>query len=306
MNLSKLQAFIVVAEELNFSRSARILGMSQPPLTRLIASLEEELAVKLFERTTREVSLTPAGIHLLRESRDVIARMEAIENEVRSIGKMKTGHVHIAFSQTAFSARLPKIIHEFQSQFPKIKIEVSQQKREAVLRGLRTGLYDFGFLEGFNEQDGFQSAIVKDEPLGVLFPISHTLAKRKSLTIKDLKNETIILHPRAEHKEFFDTIQMLFAQNNIAPKTYIKHEGESCPTLVSFHKGVILTIGSSQSFAPKDTHFVPIKDLQLPVRVFWTQQQLTLSQKSFLSFTLESSPHSPHKPECLQDGITLN
>ena len=67
MDLEKLNAFIVVAEELNFRRSAEILGMSQPPLTRLIAGLEKDFDVKLFERNTRKVRLTSAGIVLLKK-----------------------------------------------------------------------------------------------------------------------------------------------------------------------------------------------------------------------------------------------
>ncbi|WP_413612254.1 LysR substrate-binding domain-containing protein [Bdellovibrio sp. HCB-110] len=305
MDLAKLKAFVVVAEELNFRKSAEILGMSQPPLTRLIASLEEELATPLFERTTRQVKLTGAGVFLLKEGREILAKADELEKEVRSIGKLKTGNLSIGFSTTTFLANLPKIIAEFQDRFPKIKVELQQESRSGIVKGLKTGRFDICFLEGNVSAEPFSQHSVHDESLGVLLPKKHSLAKRKEIELKELKNETVILHPRKESSDFYDTIAQLFKHSGINPKTYIKKENESCPILVATGKGVSLTISGSQNFAPFETHFVPIKKLYLPVSVFWIPENENSSLKTFLSFVIENESLSNKKAECLMDVMRL-
>ncbi len=301
MDLSKLKSFIVVAEELNFRKSAEILGMSQPPLTRLISSLEEELSTKLFERTTREVKLTGAGVFLLKESRELIARTESLEKEVRSIGRLKTGHLSIGFSTTTFFASLPQIIREFQDRFPKLKLQLQQESRNRVLKGLRSDQFDVCFLEGTVSHEGLEKFSVHDEVLGVLLPKKHALAKRKEIELWELKDETIIFHPRNEAESFYDTISQLFKQSGIKPKIYVKNERESCPILVATGKGVSLTILGVQNIAPSETQFVPIKKLYLPVSVFWLPENNNPSLKTFLSFVIENSALKNKSAECLMD-----
>ncbi len=301
MDLHRLRAFVVVAEELNFRKSAEKLGMSQPPLTRLISSLEDELATPLLERTTRQVRLTSAGMYLLKEGKEILAKVEAAAGEVRAIGKIRSGHIAIGFSMTSFLARLPGIIDGFRERNPKLKLELHQGSRRNILAGIRDGSLDAGFVEGIVPGGEMESLLVKDETLGVLVPRMHPLAKRKEIGLSDLKDETIILHPRKEHHEFFDTIHQLFRKNGISPKTYIKADGESCPLLVSLGKGVILTIAGSQNKVPGRTRFVPLANLQLPVSAAWLSSDENPLLKSFLSFVSESAVPVRRKAECLED-----
>ncbi|TGK31381.1 LysR family transcriptional regulator [Leptospira yasudae] len=305
MDLSKLKSFIVVAEELNFRKSAEILGMSQPPLTRLISSLEEELSTKLFERTTRQVHLTGAGIYLLKEGKEIIARAENLEREVRSIGKLKAGNLNIGFSTTSFLANLPQIIGEFQNRFPKLKFELHQETRIRILKGLRSGQFDVCFMEGSVSEEGLESHSVHDEGLGVLVPKKHSLAKRKEIELRELKDETIILHPKKEAGKFYDTISQLFKQSGIKPKIYVKNDRESCPILVATGKGVSLTVLGAQNIAPTETQFVPIKRLYLPVSVFWSPENKNPLLRTFLSFVIESDSFKNKKAECLMDVMRL-
>ena len=305
MDLSKLRAFVVVAEELNFRRSAEILGMSQPPLTRLIASLEDELSTKLFERTTRQVKLTGTGVFLLKEGREIIARAERLEHEVRSISRLKSGELSIAFSTTVFLASLPKIMGEFRACFPKVKLQLHQEDRPRIFAGLRQGQFDVGFVEGAVDEDGLSHDTVRDESLGVLLPKSHDFARRKALELRELKDETIILHPRKENDLFHDTVHQLFRQNSIKPRIYVKNERESCPILVAIGKGVVLTIVGTKNCASDETRFVPIKHLYLPVSVLWNPDNQNPSVKSILSFVAENAALRRKNGACIQDGINF-
>lgn len=299
MDFGKLKAFIVVAEELNFRKSAEILGMSQPPLTRLISSLEKELGTKLFERTTRSVQLTGAGVLLLKEAREIAGALSRIETEVRAAGRMKAGTLKIGFSRTAFMARFPDLIEEFQRRCPKIKLELQEVSSQDLLKKVEAGRYDVGFVEAVTSFPGLANQEVLQENLGVLLPLKHPLAKKKEIHLHELKNETIILHHRKEAEEFHDRISHLMKGIAKSPKIYIKAEGESCPILVAMGKGVSLTIANAMNFAPEHTRFVPIKDMFMPVHVFWRPGAEDASLKTFISFIAEKEAVLTKNTQCL-------
>ncbi|WP_413557161.1 LysR substrate-binding domain-containing protein [Bdellovibrio sp. HCB209] len=299
MDFDKLKAFIVVAEELNFRKSAEILGMSQPPLTRLISSLEKELGSQLFERTTRSVKLTGAGVLLLKEAREIAAAISRIESEIRSASRIKSGVVRIGFSRTSFMARFPEVIEQFNERYPKIKFQYQEVSNKDLLRQLADGKFDLGFIEGVTAHPGLDSVEVLKENLGVLLPNSHPLAKKKEVTLQSLKDETIILHSRKEAEEFHDRIVHLMNGLTKKPKIYIKADDESCPILVATGKGVSLTIASNANFAPQRTKFVPIKNMFLPVRVFWRTEDQSSTVKTFLSFITESKSVLTKETHCL-------
>jgi len=298
MDIGKLKAFIVVAEELNFRRSAEILAMSQPPLTRLIASLEEELGTRLFDRTTRSVRLTGAGVLLLREAREIVAALARIETDVRAAGRLKAGNLRIGFSRTAFMARFPALIEAFQQRFPKIRLDLQEAPGREILQRLRDGRFDLGFVEGVTARDGLESHEIAAENLGVLVGQKHPLAKKKQIQFQDLKDETIILHHRREAEEFHDRIAHLIKTLPKKPRIYIKGEDESCPILVALGRGVSLTVASARNAAPEQTRFVQVRDMFLPLRIFWKAGGQTPHAKTFLSFAIENRSVLPQRMEC--------
>lgn len=306
MDLQKLKAFMVVAEELNFRKSAEILGMSQPPLTRLIASLEKELGTRLFERTTRQVTLTASGVYLLKQTREIFQSMERIESEIKQIGKIKSGDLRIGFSTAAFLAKLPRILAAFEERFPKIKFELVQESEKEILKGLYSGDFDVAFLEGTDDQSGLKNEVVKDHKLGVLLPRKHPLAKRKELDFKDLKNETFILHPKEEARVIYEIFTRLFKEAGFKPKIYMKNPREVCPILVATGRGVSLSLAGTQNIAPEETAFVPVKNFFLPVSAYWRPENDKAALISFLSFTLETQATRSKSLSCVTDAVVRN
>ena len=110
MDSRQLSAFLTVAEELNFRKAAERLGMSQPPLSRLISQLEAELEIKLFHRDTRSVELTGAGLHLWKRGEELIKGLSDLENEMRSLSKERRQDLCLAFSFGALHSSLPRLI----------------------------------------------------------------------------------------------------------------------------------------------------------------------------------------------------
>jgi DNA-binding transcriptional LysR family regulator len=275
--------------------------MSQPPLSRLISSLEDELATQLFERTTRSVKLTGAGVYLLKEARELVSRSESVQKELRLISKRRSGTVTLAFSATAFLVSLPKILDAFRDRFPKVKVELQQESRRGIIDGLKDARFDACFLDGQAEVEGAERHLVQDEAVGVLMPRKHPLAKSKSIELRDLRNECLILHPRREQRVLFDMLKRLCRESGFRPKTYVKGDNESCPVLVAIGKGVSLTIAASPASGTRDTAFVPIRQFYLPVSVLWIPGNSNPSLKTFLSVVMENKSFKSRGGECLMD-----
>ncbi|MCX7635948.1 MAG: LysR family transcriptional regulator, partial [Syntrophales bacterium] len=122
MELRHLHYFIAVAEELHFGRAARRLNISQPPLSQQIKQLEEELSLRLFERTRRRVTLTPAGVAFLEEARRIIAMTEeAVRRTVRA-DRGETGQLSVGFIGSANYSILPRAIRAFRRCYPDVQL----------------------------------------------------------------------------------------------------------------------------------------------------------------------------------------
>ncbi|RYZ91333.1 MAG: LysR family transcriptional regulator [Proteobacteria bacterium] len=299
MDFIKLNAFVIVAEELNFRRSAELLGMSQPPLSRMIVALEDEIGTKLFERTTRQVRLTAAGLILLSEARDILASIDKLRSRVRDASKIKQGRLNIGFSTTAFLARFPVIIEEFEKLYPKIKVDLVQEQSKVILRGLKDGTYDVGFVEAIPESKGLESIQVSEETLGALVKSNHRLAKRREIEFSELEEETIILHHKREAEDFFERISRLIQGQDHPAKIYIKGPNESCPILVATGKGIALTIAGAQKMAMDGTKFIPIKGMFLPVSAFWKPSNSNPCLDKFLDAARENKSLRHSTLHCL-------
>ena len=150
MELRHLRYFVAVAEEENVTRAAERLHISQPPLSRQIQDLEEELGVTLFERTARTVRLTPVGSLFLVEARAVLQRAEEAVQKARSaLGGMQ-GDLAIGFAPSLTVGLLPEALRLFQKAIPKVKVSLHDLSSDEMIRGLAQG--------------GIQLALMGDAP----------------------------------------------------------------------------------------------------------------------------------------------
>lgn len=222
MDIRELNAFSVLAQELNFRKAAERLGMSQPPLTRLIKNLEEKLGVVLFQRNTRSVELTGAGVYLLKRSQDILDEVDRMEFEVRSLHTQKSNRIRISLSTSALHTNAPRIISSFKQQFPRIKVEVMEDPLTSVRQLLRSGKRDIVF--GVNEfsDSMIQSQAVQTHELGMLVPAENPLSKRKFLKLNDLSGETLIFHGKHDHLGFQKDFLSYVRSKDINVKVYYK------------------------------------------------------------------------------------
>src|SRR4051794_29359113 len=127
MELRHIEYFVVVAEELSFTRAAERLSIAQSPVSAQIRKLERELGVTLFDRTTRSVELTPAGRSFYPEATALLAAAQRAADNVRLAGQGRLGRLSLAFTGSATYALMPQLVHAYAQRFPNVVLDVRSE-----------------------------------------------------------------------------------------------------------------------------------------------------------------------------------
>ena len=192
MELRHLRYFIAVAEELNFTRAAERLHVSQPPLSQQIKQLEEEVRVQLFDRTRRWVRLTRPGRLFLEETRQVLAQVErAVLAARRTLGE--GDRLSVAFTPWTYLTAVPRILHCFSEVHRPIQIEVQTLNSVLQVRAVKARTVDVGFMFPPASDEALQMERLVRYPLVVALPATHRLATRAHLSPGDLAGESYVM-----------------------------------------------------------------------------------------------------------------
>ena len=147
MDIHKLHAFVAVVEESNISKAAVRLHMQQPPLTRLIKSLEEELETALLKRLPRGVEVTEAGKVLYQEAITILAHAQSIPKRVKNIAQGLEGQINIGFTNSAgLHPFLPAVLRQFREKFPAVAIHLEEESSSALTDAVINEKLDIVFL----------------------------------------------------------------------------------------------------------------------------------------------------------------
>ena len=193
MTLTELRYIVAVARERHFGRAAEACFVSQPTLSVAIKKLEEELDVKLFERGTNEVSVTPLGEAIVRQAQQVIEQAAAIK-EIAQRGKDPlAGPLRLGIIYTIGPYLLPELVKQTIERVPQMPLMLQENFTVKLLDMLRTGDLDCAIMAEPFPDSGLAMAPLYDEPFMVAVPKTHPLAKRKSVSSQELKRETMLL-----------------------------------------------------------------------------------------------------------------
>lgn len=195
MELHQLRYFLAVARTRNFSRAAEQCHVAQPSLSQQIMKLEAELAERLFERTKREVSLTPAGELLRAHAERVVESVEEAQACVREAGGLVRGRVALGALPTVAPYYLPVRLRKFAARFPAVEVVVHEDTTAQLALAVAAKEIDVALLSLPVERTGLAAEEFFDEPLLVALPAKHRLARRRgaALTLDDLEQEAFIL-----------------------------------------------------------------------------------------------------------------
>ncbi len=255
-----LWLFQAVAEEQSFSHAAKRLGMSQPPLTEQIQTLEHALKVKLFERSRRGVTLTPAGAAILPAVRKFADQLERLELAVLEAVSGQAGVLTIGAITAAMTDVLPPLIERFKLDHPQITVAVREIDSAEAIPALEAGDIDLAFarLEG-NLGASIRCLPLTEERLAVAVPRDHPLATRQRLSFASLADEPLVMSSRQVSPSYFDHLIGACKANGLNPR--VLHEVRSVASQIAFvscGQGLALVPASTRKLVPDNVVLKPL------------------------------------------------
>lgn len=197
MDIRMLTYFIAIAEEGSISKAAERLHMAQPPLSHQLKLLEEELGVKLVQRTTRKLQLTDAGKALQHRSKQLLELLETSIKEVKDINEGLQGRLSIGTVSSAGATLLPERVQSFHVRYPGIDFEILDEDTNKIIELLNHGVVDIGIIRTPFNLENFEAVILPEEPMVAVSNLDWFEAS-KSLRLKYLKDKPLIVQRRNE------------------------------------------------------------------------------------------------------------
>ena len=190
--MNRYIAFLKVVEVGSFTRAAEILGYTQPAMSQMIASLENELSIKLLFRSRYGVRLTPEGVRLLPSIQSSVAQFQSMQSIAGEIRRLDSGVVRIGTISSISCHWLPPVIRQFWEKYPNVQLIVHQGDYTTIPEWVRTGELDFGFVTP-EAVEGTDSRFLKTGEHLACLPKDHPLAGRQSVTLEELAKEPFLL-----------------------------------------------------------------------------------------------------------------
>jgi len=261
MDLRHLRYFIAVAEERNIGRAATRLHISQPPLTRQIQQLEEELGVQLFTRTHRGMELTQPGELFLEEARNIRSVVEQATERTQRAGQGKLGRLDIGIFGSAILGMIPRLLLAFRNAYPEVKIILHNMNKEAQIEALRQRRIDLGFNRFISASDDIASELVATEKLLLAVNITNPLAQRTTVPFGLLAEHPLILFPKGSRPSFVDKVMGMCHQAGFTPQV-AQEVGDAVTgiALVASNFGVCLLPESATVLTLPGVVYRPLSD----------------------------------------------
>lgn len=260
MNLKQLTYFVALAEELHFGRAAERLGMAQPPLSRQIKQIEEELGALLFNRGRNAITMTQAGERLYERGTNILRQMEDTKLEVRRIGQGAEGRLRIGFVGSSTFGMLPNIIKSFRANYPEVNLSLIPMNNAQLHRALVSREIDVAFARPALKDSEFVTRKLGEEALVLALPDTVDTGNRTVVNLKDLAAENFVLYPEYPRPSFADFVLNSCAEQGfeIASRVFTM-DLQTALSLVAIGEGVCIVPASVSSGTRNGLRFCKIE-----------------------------------------------
>jgi len=220
MELRHLRYFVAVAEEEHMTRAAQRLNIHQPPLSKQIQALEEELGVQLFARSPRKITLTAAGKVFLGDARRVLAVAGEAVARVRQFDLGQEGSVRVGFTSSAsLHLHTLMIIERFRADYPLVSLKIEEGANHDLLYQVEQERLDVAFVRSpVNRYPSLSSQTLTQEEMVVALPARHRLTEQSEITIEELAGENLIVYRQANGSGIGDMLLTEFARKGLTPR----------------------------------------------------------------------------------------
>lgn len=239
--LNQLRCFIAVADQLNFRRAAKLLNMTQPPLSRQIQLLEHEIGAKLLDRTSRSVRLTAAGTLFLPEAQHLLNRAEHAALTARRAQRGQEGAIQVGFIPASAFDFLPQVLAASTKRAPGINLMLREMMTIDQVQALKSGQIELGLTRMPRDSQQLATALVSREPFILAVPKDHPLASKDELTLEDFNDERYIMYSPAEGRYGYEIIAGLFSSTAITPD-FIQYVGQTHTILALVNAGIGMSL----------------------------------------------------------------
>lgn len=262
----QLRYFVAVAEELSFTRAALRLHLSQPPLSQQIQSLEQDLGVRLLERSKRQVKLTEPGRVFLDQARQILAKADEARGQVTAAAAGYSGHLRLAYTvSVSFHPALPRTLLRYGQIAPRVGLKLVEMYTEPQFAALLADEIDAGFVrsEPVHAQDArrLRLNVIDREPLLLAMPARHPLAGRSSIRLAEVAGDSFVSQPRDLAATLYDRLVTLANNAGFHP-SIVQHAQQinGLLALVAAGLGLALVPASLRAVRLGGVCYVPLED----------------------------------------------
>lgn len=260
IDLRQFRYFLALSEELNFGRAASRLYISQPPLSRQIRQLEDQLGVELFRRSKTGVTLTQAGAAFLPEVRKTLAQAAKAVAAAQALRDGENASFTVGYTTVFDRSVIPDVLEAFSLRCPTLRICTTGKHSISLVRDVWKGVIDVAFIGLHTETKGLKVETLYEEPLVVALPAGHPLARKRRLGFDDLRGEVMFRFERRLNPGFYDHCQSAFEQHNFKPRTIPEPDDHHILLgLIAEGKGLAFISASLQNVKRRGVVFRPLK-----------------------------------------------
>jgi len=261
MELRQIKYFSVVAQTLNFSRAAELLHIAQPPLSRQIQQLEEELGVQLIDRSARPIRLTNAGTYFLDHALKILRDADDLAKSTKRIDELKKKWMGIGFVPSILYGFLPNVLRKFSSEEMDVEISLSEMTSVQQADALKSHRIDIGFGRVPIHDDELKNIVLIEEPLVVAVPSPSKWLSQDSISLPQLVDEVLVLYPATPRPSFADQILKHFSVRGYTVGSVQETNGlHTALGMVAAGVGVTIVPSSVQILRRQDIDYRPLAE----------------------------------------------
>ena len=262
MELRHLRYFVAVAEELHFRRAAERLHVAQPAVSEQVRKLEEELGVKLLERTHRSVSVTEAGAVMLEQARVVLRLAEAAQRAARDASARTATRLRIGYTVAALPALVPRALHSVSSS-GQVETTLESGSSRDLIEAVRDERLDAAVVPLPAAVSGLRVTELGDQQTIAAVPIGHDHATRAAINLEQVAPERLLVLPREANRPFYDAVVAACHLAGLSPTLVEMADGHVESALLAVASGAgpaLVPEAVAERYVAPGVRFVPLED----------------------------------------------